>query len=119
MDCSAQKPGIFAYSTNYLIEADHSVIVDVEGTRSIRQTEVGTQCCIGLKKAMTNEGSAGLCCHPVDQSEQPLLSRILDDIAKKVFLTKIVRLTFLTTSLRIASGLATPNPSWEARHIIM
>ena len=42
MDCSAQKPGIFAYSTNYLIEADHSVIVDVEGTRSIRQTEVGT-----------------------------------------------------------------------------
>ena len=32
----------FAYSTNYLIDTDHSVIVDVEGTRSIRQAEVGS-----------------------------------------------------------------------------
>ena len=30
-------PAFFAYSTNYLIDTDHSVIVDVEGTRSIRQ----------------------------------------------------------------------------------
>ncbi len=32
----------FSYSTNYLIDTDHSVIVDVEGTRSIRQAEVGS-----------------------------------------------------------------------------
>jgi hypothetical protein len=29
-------PAFFSYSTNYLIDTDHSVIVDVEGTRSIR-----------------------------------------------------------------------------------
>ncbi len=32
----------FAYSANYLIDADHAVIVDVEATRSIRQAEVGS-----------------------------------------------------------------------------
>ncbi len=31
----------FAYSDNYLIDTDHSVIVDVDATRSIRQAEVG------------------------------------------------------------------------------
>ena len=35
-------PAFFAYSTNYLIDTDHSVIVDVEATRSIRQAEVGS-----------------------------------------------------------------------------
>jgi len=35
-------PAFFAYSTNYLIDTDHSVIMDVEGTRSIRQVEVGS-----------------------------------------------------------------------------
>ncbi len=34
-------PAFFAYSTNYLIDTDHAVIVDVEATRSIRQAEVG------------------------------------------------------------------------------
>jgi hypothetical protein len=34
-------PAFFAYSTNYLIDTDHGVIVDVEATRSIRQAEVG------------------------------------------------------------------------------
>ena len=34
-------PAIFCYSNNYLIDTDHSVIVDVEATRSIRQAEVG------------------------------------------------------------------------------
>lgn len=33
-------PTFFSYSTNYLIDTDHSVIVDVECTRSIRQAEV-------------------------------------------------------------------------------
>jgi hypothetical protein len=33
-------PAFFAYSTNYLIDTDHAVIVDVEATRSIRQAEV-------------------------------------------------------------------------------
>ena len=35
-------PAFFAYSTNYLIDTDHAVIVDVEATRSIRQVEVGS-----------------------------------------------------------------------------
>ena len=40
---TAQRKGhaFFAYSTNYLIDTDHGVIVDVEATRSIRQAEVG------------------------------------------------------------------------------
>ncbi len=35
-------PAFFSYSDNYLIDTDHGVIVDVEGTRSIRQAEVGS-----------------------------------------------------------------------------
>lgn len=35
-------PAFFAYSTNYLMDTDHAVIVDVEATRSIRQAEVGS-----------------------------------------------------------------------------
>jgi len=31
----------FAYATNYLIDMDHAVIVDVEASRAIRQAEVG------------------------------------------------------------------------------
>ncbi|RWB14731.1 MAG: IS5/IS1182 family transposase, partial [Mesorhizobium sp.] len=31
----------FAYATNYLIDTDHGVILDVEATRAIRQPEVG------------------------------------------------------------------------------
>ena len=40
---TAQRKGhaFFAYSTNYLIDTDYGVIVDVEATRSIRQAEVG------------------------------------------------------------------------------
>jgi len=37
-----KRPAFFSYSTNYLIDTDHSVIVGVEGTRSIRQAEVGS-----------------------------------------------------------------------------
>ena len=33
-------PAYFAYSTNYLIDLDHAVIVDVEATTAIRQAEV-------------------------------------------------------------------------------
>ncbi|WP_020184231.1 IS1182 family transposase [Methylopila sp. 73B] len=32
----------FAYATNYLIDLDHAVIVDVEPSRAIRQAEVGS-----------------------------------------------------------------------------
>lgn len=32
----------FSYSTNYLIDLEHAVIVDVEASRSIRQAEVGS-----------------------------------------------------------------------------
>jgi len=35
-------PAFFAYSTTYLIDTDHSVIVDVEATQSIRQAELGS-----------------------------------------------------------------------------
>ena len=31
----------FAYATNYLIDTDHAIILDVEATRAIRQAEVG------------------------------------------------------------------------------
>ena len=31
----------FAYSTNYLVDLDHTIIVDVEATAPIRQAEVG------------------------------------------------------------------------------
>jgi len=31
----------FAYATNYLIDTDHGIILDVEATRAIRQAEVG------------------------------------------------------------------------------
>jgi len=34
-------PAFFAYATNYLIDTDNAVIVDVEATRAIRQAEVG------------------------------------------------------------------------------
>ena len=34
-------PAYFAYSTNYLIDTDNAVILDVEASRSIRQAEVG------------------------------------------------------------------------------
>lgn len=33
-------PAFFAYSTNYLIDTDNAVILDVEPTRSVRQAEV-------------------------------------------------------------------------------
>jgi hypothetical protein len=34
-------PALFAYSTNYLIDNKHAVVVDVEASRAIRQAEVG------------------------------------------------------------------------------
>lgn len=33
-------PALFAYSTNYLIDLDHAVIVDVEATTAVRRAEV-------------------------------------------------------------------------------
>lgn len=39
---ACKGPAFFSYSTNYLIDTDYSVIVDVEATRSIRQVEVGS-----------------------------------------------------------------------------
>lgn len=35
-------PAFFAYSANYRIDTDHSVIVDLEATQSIRQANVGS-----------------------------------------------------------------------------
>ena len=50
-------PAFFAYADNYLIDSKHTVIVDVEASRAIRQAEVGaartmierTEECFGLK----------------------------------------------------------------------
>src|SRR3979490_1320032 len=33
-------PAFFAYSTNYLIDVDNAIIVDVEATTAIRQAEI-------------------------------------------------------------------------------
>jgi hypothetical protein len=41
MDWCPQRAYFFAYATNYLIDTDHGVILDVEATRAIRQAEVG------------------------------------------------------------------------------
>ena len=37
---SLNKPVSFAYSTNYLIDSKHAIIMDVEASRAIRQAEV-------------------------------------------------------------------------------
>jgi hypothetical protein len=37
----AKGHAFFAYATNYLIDTDNAIIVDVEATRTIRQVEVG------------------------------------------------------------------------------
>jgi len=34
-------PAFFAYATNYLIDTDNAIIVDVEASRAIRQAEIG------------------------------------------------------------------------------
>lgn len=41
MDWRAQGPSLLAYATNYLIDTENAVILDVEATRAIRQAEVG------------------------------------------------------------------------------
>ena len=41
MDGRPEGPCLLAYTTNYLIDLDHAVIVDVEACRAIRQAEVG------------------------------------------------------------------------------
>ena len=40
---ASRERAFFAYSTNYLIDLEHAVIVDVEATTSIRQAEVTAQ----------------------------------------------------------------------------
>jgi hypothetical protein len=40
LDRGARRPSIFSYSTNYLIDLDHAVIIDVEASTAIRQAEV-------------------------------------------------------------------------------
>ena len=37
----ARRAAFFAYATNYLVDTDNAIIVDVEATRAIRQAEVG------------------------------------------------------------------------------
>ena len=51
-------PASIAYSDNHLIDTDHSVIVDVEASRSIRQAEVGST------KMMLNRDKARFGLHP-------------------------------------------------------
>ena len=51
-------PAFFSYSTNYLFDTDHSVIVDVEAPRSIRQAEVGAV------RTMLDRANSGFDAHP-------------------------------------------------------
>src|SRR6195256_2957800 len=46
----------FAYSTNYLIDVDHAIIVDVEATTAIRQAEVLAAKRLVASEAMDAEG---------------------------------------------------------------
>ncbi len=40
---ATREAAFYAYSTNYLIDLDNAVIVDVEATTSVRQAEVTAQ----------------------------------------------------------------------------
>ena len=40
MTAAHRGPAFFAYSTNYLVDADYAIIVDVEATTAIRQAEI-------------------------------------------------------------------------------
>lgn len=40
---ATREAAFYSYSTNYLIDLDHAVIVDVEATTSVRQAEVTAQ----------------------------------------------------------------------------
>ena len=66
-----RNAAFFAYADNYLIDVEHGIVVDVEASRAIRQSEVEasqtmierTEACFGLKPdwlvADTAYGSAG------------------------------------------------------------
>jgi Transposase DDE domain len=41
MDRCTERPGLFAYADNYLIDVRFGIIVDVEASRAVRQAEVG------------------------------------------------------------------------------
>ncbi len=53
---------LFAYATNYLIDTDHGVIVDVEATRAIRQAEVGASRTMVERTEERLRVEAGLSC---------------------------------------------------------
>ncbi len=48
-------PAFFAYATNYLIDLDHAVIVDVEASTAVRQAEV-TAACTMIERAQDRFG---------------------------------------------------------------
>jgi hypothetical protein len=43
---ASRECAFFAYATNYLIDRQHAVIVDIEATTAIRQVEVTARCCM-------------------------------------------------------------------------
>src|SRR5712672_1068343 len=49
-------PAFFAYSTNYLIDLDNAIIVDVEATTAIRQAEI-----LAAKRTIKRSGSRSKC----------------------------------------------------------
>ncbi|TDX60442.1 transposase [Methylosinus sp. sav-2] len=67
----------FAYATNYLIDTDHGVIVDVEATRAIRQAEVGAFENDGRAHGGALRAEAGLSCrrHCIRFGRQSRLAR--------------------------------------------
>ncbi len=60
-------PAYFAYSTNYLIDTDNAVIMDLETTRPIRQAEVGAVKTMidRVKKVHGLKLSSGLSLHSI------------------------------------------------------
>ncbi len=64
-------PAFFSYSTIYLIDTDNSVILDVEGTRSIRQAKVGPVCTMldRVKDRKTLTPNALLQAPPMDRGQ--------------------------------------------------
>jgi hypothetical protein len=55
---ATREAAFYSYSTNYLIDLDHAVIVDVEATTSVRQAEVTAQ------RRMIEERRSALACGP-------------------------------------------------------
>src|ERR1700727_2222798 len=77
---AADKPAVYAYSDNYLIDLKHAVIMDVEATTAIRQAEVGAAKTMLDRTAEQFEVApsrlvADACCKPLESTCTPSPTR--------------------------------------------